>query len=81
MEPFYILVNDRKNRKYDIVGPMRDDTTITNNIANMQKEELEVNCHTADIDTTMPGYTKEDGLYDSLIDKYNQLTGKNMKKW
>lgn len=83
---FWEVIYDDYNRKMDVMGPSSDDTIFTNNVAEMIKAGMEVHCQTADIkypkeQVKLSGYQKEENLYQRLINEYEKLTGKLMKRW
>lgn len=69
----------------EVVGSSFDDTRLTNNVYEMQQAGMKVRCDTADISFSkesikLPGYTHEDNLYTRLLNEYQQLTLKQLKR-
>jgi hypothetical protein len=70
IEPFYMVVLDHEEKLYNIIGPITDDTDITNSTAEAIHAVRQVNCYTlsrdreraipelmADIERSHAGYT------------------------
>jgi hypothetical protein len=47
IEPFYLIVTDRDNKVFNIVGPMSDDTSFNEKVLKCQEQGRHVNCHSA----------------------------------
>ena len=52
--PFYIAVLEHEKKLYNIIGPLTDDTDLTNRVAEVARAGRQVNCHTLSHDRTMP---------------------------
>jgi len=83
---FWEVIYDDNNRKMDVWGPSLDDTILTNNVAEMIRAGMKVHCQTADIkypkeEIKLFGYEIENNLYQRLINEYEILTGKLMRRW
>jgi hypothetical protein len=47
IDPFFIVVTDRKLGVFNVLGPMVDDTQITHQVAELQNKGCRLNCYTA----------------------------------
>jgi hypothetical protein len=59
IQPFFIIVTDSDKKTFNVLGPMTDDTQITNQVARCQEQGRRVNCHTAG-----PGRSREQVIAD-----------------
>ena len=47
IDPFFIVITDDERKVFNVLGPMTDDTYLTNKIAACQDAGRQVRCHTA----------------------------------
>ncbi|WP_415896407.1 hypothetical protein ACMXYX_10100 [Neptuniibacter sp. QD72_48] len=47
VEPFYLIITDRDQGVFNIVGPMTDDTSWNKKVCECQNQGRSVNCQTA----------------------------------
>ena len=47
IDPFFIVVTDADQKKFNVLGPMTDDTQINHRVVLCQDQGRKVNCHTA----------------------------------
>ncbi|MCD9014433.1 hypothetical protein [Parachryseolinea silvisoli] len=86
MKRFWEIIYDDDSKVMEIIGTSSDDTRLTNNVVEMQKAGLKVRCQTADISTPkedikLSGYKVEDNVYSRLLNEYERLTKKQLKRW
>ena len=86
MKTFWEVIYDESNKTMEVIGSSSDDTSLTNNTYEMQQAGMKVHCQTSDISTskesiTVVGYSHEDNLYTRLLNEYEQLTKKQLKRW
>jgi hypothetical protein len=86
MKTFWEVIYDDSKRTMEVIGSSSDDTRLTNNTYEMQQAGMKVHCQTADISASkesikVAGYTHEDNLYSRLLNEYEQLTKKQLKRW
>ena len=46
IQPFYLIITDRDKNRFNVVGPMTDDTEWINKVSHCQDEGRKVNCQT-----------------------------------
>lgn len=83
MKTFCVVIFDDREKTFEALGPLTDDTRLTNNTWEMQEAGMGVRCQAVDIPSSQEsmivvGYTREDNLYTRLLDEYEQLTGKHL---
>lgn len=86
MKTFWEVIYDDTKRTMEVVGSSSDDTRLTDNTYEMQQAGMKVHCQTADNSASkesiiVAGYTHEDNLYTRLLNEYEQLTKKQLKRW
>lgn len=87
MEPFYIVVCDDTNYFIEVIGPMKDDSLLTENISLLQDNKMKVHCfgHAGPISkedgAILRGYKYKEGLLSSLYLDYEKKTLKTLKRW
>ncbi len=82
------IIKDDSKRTFDIIGKAHDDTLLTNNVCEMIKSGMSVQCTTppytgneSEDDLAIPGYKKEPGLYQRLVREYETKTRKSLRMW
>jgi hypothetical protein len=83
---FWEVFYDDKNKLMEIIGASSDDTLLTNNVYEMQQAGLSARCQTVDIsipkeEIKLSGYKIETDVYSRLINEYELLTRKQLKRW
>ena len=86
MKQFWIVVYNDESHEAEFFGPMTDDTLYTFNVSEMVNAGLKVHCHGADIepnaeDISKIGYKVKQGVYGELLQKFENKTGRSLKKW
>lgn len=86
MNRFWEVVYDDSKKKMEIIGTSSDDTLFTHNISEMQRAGMKVHCQTSNISIpkekiTLTGYNHQTGLYSQLLENYENLSGKQLKRW
>lgn len=86
MKRFWEVIYDGDAQTMEVIGTSTNDTLLTNNVAAMQKAEMNVRCNTPGIETReediiLPHYKIEKGLYRRLIHEYGIKIGKQLKQW
>lgn len=88
MNIYNIIIYDHKNKKYEkhmfISGDMENH--ITNNIAELQLSNFDVNMHSISDDFStkeleLKGYKNKQGLYEILILEFNNKGEKILKRF
>ncbi|EHQ27058.1 hypothetical protein [Mucilaginibacter paludis] len=82
----YLVIYDLKSRTFDFESYGNSDALITNNIALMQQNKMEVLCAGAADKSEQPhfsaGYrSREIGLLERLYREYEAATQKAIKRW
>lgn len=85
MKRFWEVLYDDQRKTMEIIGISNDDTRLTNNVCEMQRVGLKVRCQTVNIsvpiyDINLSGYTIEESVYAQLLNDYQQLTKKQLKR-
>ncbi len=86
MKKFWEVIYDDNKRTFEVIGSSNDDTLLTNNVSEMQRAGIKARCSTPDISISkdeikVSGYTFEDNLYSRLLNDYELLTKKQLKRW
>ena len=86
MKSFWEIIYDDSKMTMEVIGSSIDDTLLTNNTYEMQLAGMKVHCQTADISVAkqnikVSGYNYENNLYSRLLNEYEQLTKKQLKRW
>lgn len=53
-EQFFLILRDQDKKKFNIVGPMTDDSDYAERTAELQEQGRDVRCQTMRIDADMP---------------------------
>ncbi len=86
MNRFWEIIIDDSKLTFEIIGSSSDITLFTNNVAEMQRIGMKVQCQTPDISVSRNNipikayYTLEDNLYSRLLLQYGQQTKKQLKR-
>lgn len=78
---YWQIIKDDSNRSFEVIGKSSNDTLLTNNVCEMMKVGMHVQCTTppynsnqSEEEITIPGYKLEAGLYNRLINEYEEKT-------
>jgi hypothetical protein len=79
---YWQVIRDDDKRTFEVCGKASDTNSFTNNTHRMQKAGMNVTCDTPPVSTKIfnkdmvkvVGYTKEDGLYERLMNKFREIT-------
>ncbi len=83
----YLLLKDLENKVCQLMHVTNDiDDLISSNVAAMILAKIEVNVHTVDLTISTKKYTDagwvfDDGLYEKLLFRYSNQTGKFLTRW
>lgn len=78
---YWLIIRDDTKRTFDVNGPTTSDNAFTNKVYAMQKAGMNVSGQTPPITNKtsskglikIPGYTKEEGLYERLLAQHAEI--------
>lgn len=81
MVKLWMIIRDDSKRTFEVFGQTTNDNSFTNKTYAMQKAGMQVTCITPPVTNktatkeriTIPGYTREEGLYERLQDEYLKI--------
>ena len=79
---FWQVIRDDSKRTFEVCGQATDTNWFTNKTIAMQRNGMNVSCMTPPVSNktsskdlfTLTGYTKEDGLYERLLQQYREIS-------
>jgi hypothetical protein len=79
---FWQVIKDDSKRTFEVCGQCSSENSFTNKIYGMQKAGMNVSGITPPVTNKtssrdlikITGYTKEDGLYERLLDQFRKVT-------
>lgn len=79
---FWLIIKDDTKRTFEVCGQAASDNSFSNKTYAMQKAGMNISCITPPVTNKTSsrdlikiiGYTKEEGLYKRLSDKYMEIT-------
>ena len=79
---FWQIIKDDSQRTFEVCGRDRNTNAFTNEVYGMQRAGMLVSCVTPPVSNKnaskelikITGYTREEGLYERLQNKYRELT-------
>jgi len=83
---FWNIIKDTRINKFQVIGTSNDDRDLINEVVNMQKQGMYINCETIPITYSEENilkeyknrlnYTEDKGLYEKLKNEYYDKTKK-----
>ena len=78
---FWQIIKDDSKRTFEVCGQVSNDNAFTNKVYGMQKAGMNVSGMAPPVTNKtsskdlikITGYTKEDGLYQRLLDQFRQI--------
>ncbi len=67
-EPFFLILRDQDKKKFNIVGPMTDDSDYAQRTLELQEQGRDVRCQSIRIDAGMP----EIAARESAVTEYKK---------
>lgn len=85
----WLVIRDDKNKTFEVCGQDTNDNSFTNKTYAMQRSGMNVSCMTPPVTNKSSsrdlikiiGYTKEDGLYERLLQEHRDITRKQSGEW
>jgi hypothetical protein len=79
---FWQIIKDDSKRTFEVCGQISNDNSFSNKIYGMQKAGMNVSGITPPVTNKtsskelvkITGYTKEEGLYERLLNQYRKIT-------
>jgi hypothetical protein len=86
---FWQVIKDDGKRTFEVCGQASSDNAFTNKTYAMQKAGMNVSCITPPVTNKTSSkdlikiinYTKEDGLYERLLNEYRERTMRSSEEW
>jgi hypothetical protein len=86
---YWQIIKDDAKRTFEVCNQTMNDNSFTNKTHAMQKVGMNVSCLTPPVTNKsaskdvikITGYTKEDGLYERLLNQYREITIRDGDEW
>ena len=85
----WLVIRDDKKKTFEVCGQDTNENSFTNKTYAMQRAGMNVSCMTPPVTNKsssrdlikIVGYTKEDGLYNRLLQEHRDITRQQSDEW
>ena len=86
---FWLIIKDDSTRTFEVCGNASNDNAFTNKTYAMQKAGMNITAVVLPVTNNNAskevikfiGYTKEEGLYERLLQRHREITTKSFDEW
>jgi hypothetical protein len=89
MTRMWLIIRDDKKKTFEVCGQDTNENSFTNKTYAMQRAGMNVSCMTPPITNKssskelfkIVGYTREDGLYERLLQEHRDIVRRESNEW
>jgi hypothetical protein len=86
---FWLIIKDDSKKTFEVTGQAANDNSFSNKTHAMQKAGMNVSCMVPPVTNKTSskelvkiiGYTKEEGLYERLLQQHREITRRSIDEW